>query len=135
MTIDILDPSGKVVRSFAGAVEKKKEDEDATVDDDEPKAPPKPAMKAGLNRYTWDMHTPGYTEFKGMIFWAGRNRGPVALPGQYQVRLTVDGQTQVQPAEVRLDRGSRTSRKPTFRKGSSSRPRSATRSARPMTRC
>ena len=103
LTIDILDPDGKLVRSFAGAVEKKKEDEDAPEDEDEPKAPPKPAMKAGLNRYTWDMHYPGFTEFKGMIFWAARNRGPLALPGQYQVRLTVDGKTQVQPAEIRLD--------------------------------
>ncbi len=103
LTIDILDPDGKLVRSFAGAVEKKKEDEDAADDDDDPKAPPKPAMKAGLNRYTWDMHTPGYTEFKGMIFWAERNRGPMALPGHYRVRLTVDGKTQVQPAEIRLD--------------------------------
>jgi hypothetical protein len=103
LTIDILDPDGKLVRSFAGAVEKKKEDEDSAEDDDEPKAPPKPAMKAGLNRYTWDMHYPGFTEFKGMIFWAARNRGPLALPGQYQVRLTVDGKTEVQPAEIRLD--------------------------------
>jgi hypothetical protein len=103
LTIDILDPSGKVVRSFVGGVEKKKEDEDAADDDDDPKAPPKPAMKAGLNRYTWDLHYPGYTEFKGMIFWAERNRGPMALPGPYQVRLTVDGQTQTQPAEVRID--------------------------------
>ena len=39
----------------------------------------------------------------GMIFWAARNRGPLALPGQYQVRLTADGEVQTQPAEVRLD--------------------------------
>jgi hypothetical protein len=49
------------------------------------------------------MHYPGFTEFKGMIFWAGRNRGPLALPGDYQVRLTVDGQTEVQPVQIRLD--------------------------------
>ena len=104
LTIDILDASGKVIRTFTGAAEKeKKEGEDAADDDDEPKPAPKPAIKAGLNRYTWDMHYPGFTEFKGMIFWAARNRGPLALPGQYQVRLTVDGQTQVQPAEIRLD--------------------------------
>jgi photosystem II stability/assembly factor-like uncharacterized protein len=109
LTIDILDSSGKVIRSFQGKAEdaKKKEGEDAAADDDddddEPKAPPKPAIKAGLNRYTWDMHYPGFTEFKGMIFWAARNRGPEALPGQYRVRLTVDGQVQEQPAEIRLD--------------------------------
>jgi hypothetical protein len=105
LTIDVLDPSGKVIRSFQGAAEdpKKKEDEDAAEDEDEPKAAPKPAIKPGLNRYTWDMHYPGFTEFKGMIFWAARNRGPLALPGQYRVRLTVDGQVREQPAEIRLD--------------------------------
>jgi len=105
LTIEILDSSGKVIRTFEGAAEdpKKKEGEDADDDDDGPKPPPKPSIKPGLNRYTWDMHYPGFTEFKGMIFWAARNRGPTALPGQYQVRLSVDGQAQVQPAEIRLD--------------------------------
>ncbi|MFL6786317.1 MAG: VPS10 domain-containing protein [Sphingomicrobium sp.] len=105
LTIDILDSSGKVIRSFQGAAEKeKKEGEEADADDDfGPKPVPKPSIKPGLNRYTWDMHYPGFTEFKGMVFWAGRNRGPLALPGQYQVRLTVDGQAQLQPAEIRLD--------------------------------
>jgi len=104
LTIDILDSSGKLVRSFVGAVEdpKKKEGEDGD-DEDGPKPAPKPTLKAGLNRYTWDMRYPGFTEFKGMIFWAARNRGPLAVPGQYQVRLTADGQTLTQPAEIRLD--------------------------------
>jgi hypothetical protein len=106
LKIDILDSAGKVVRSFEGAAEKpKKEGEDAADDDDfGPKPVPKPTIKPGLNRYTWDMHYPGFTEFKGMIFWAARNRGPLALPGQYQLRLTVDGESEVQPAEIRLDR-------------------------------
>jgi len=105
LTIDILDSSGKVVRSFEGAAEKPKKEGEGGGDDEDfgPKPVPKPTIKPGLNRYTWDMHYPGFTEFKGRIFWAGRNRGPLALPGQYQVRLTVDGQTQVQPAEIRLD--------------------------------
>jgi len=106
LTIDILDPAGKVIRTFTGAPEdpKKKEGDDADDDDDNgPKPAPKPTIKGGLNRYTWDMHYPGFTEFKGMIFWAARNRGPLALPGQYRVRLTADGEVQTQPAEVRLD--------------------------------
>lgn len=104
LTIEILDGSGKVIRSFTGAAEKeKKEGEEAADDEDEPKAAPKPAIKPGLNRYTWDMHYPGFTEFKGMVFWAARNRGPLAIPGRYTVRLAVDGQIQEQPAEIRLD--------------------------------
>ncbi|MEA3066774.1 MAG: hypothetical protein QOK41_181 [Sphingomonadales bacterium] len=105
LTLDILDSSGKLVRSFTGtAVEEKKKEEGAdSGDDDEDKPDPKPTMKAGLNRFTWDMHYPGFTEFKGMIFWAARNRGPLALPGTYQARLTVDGAAQTQPIEIRLD--------------------------------
>jgi photosystem II stability/assembly factor-like uncharacterized protein len=105
LTIDILDPAGKVIRSFEGAPEPAKKEDEAGADDEdgEPKPAPKPTIKPGLNRYTWDMHYPGFTEFKGMILWSARNRGPLAVPGQYQVRLTADGKTQVQPAEIRLD--------------------------------
>lgn len=105
LAIDILDDQDKVIRSFEGAAEdpKKKEGDEAEDEDDEPKPVPKPSIKPGMNRYTWDMHYPGFTEFKGMIFWAARNRGPLALPGRYKVRLTVDGQVQEQPFEIRLD--------------------------------
>jgi hypothetical protein len=107
LTLEILDPSGKVIRTFEGAVEKDKKDEEEAAagedDEDEDKAPPKPGMKAGLNRYTWDMHYPGYTEFKGMVLWAGANRGPLALPGTYRARLTVDGRATAQPFEIRMD--------------------------------
>ena len=104
LRIDILDPAGKLIRSFAGAAEdKKKAKEEEGEDDSGPKPAPKPAIKPGLNRFTWDMHYPGFTEFKGMIFWAARNRGPLALPGHYQVRLVVDGETQLVPAEILID--------------------------------
>lgn len=104
LRIDILDPAGNLVRSFPGAAEdKKKATEDEADDDFGPKPAPKPSIKPGLNRFTWDMHYPGFTEFKGMIFWAARNRGPLALPGQFQVRLVVDGETQLVPAEILLD--------------------------------
>jgi photosystem II stability/assembly factor-like uncharacterized protein len=63
-------------------------------DDDEDDGPPKTptaAMKAGMNRFTWNMRHPGYTVFDGMIFWAASNRGVAALPGSYRARLIVDG--------------------------------------------
>ena len=46
----------------------------------------------GLNRVTWDLRYPGATTFPGMILWGATTNGPPALPGTYQVRLTVDGQ-------------------------------------------
>jgi hypothetical protein len=39
---------------------------------------------------TWDMRYPGPTTFDGMILWAAGSNGPIAVPGTYQVRLTVD---------------------------------------------
>ena len=40
----------------------------------------------------------------GMILWgASKNSGPVALPGKYQARLTVDGKTVAQDFEIRMD--------------------------------
>ena len=36
-----------------------------------------------------------------MILWGATTNGPTALPGLYQVRLTVDGQSQTQPLTIR----------------------------------
>ncbi len=46
---------------------------------------------------------PGATDFPGLIMWAASSRGPLAAPGSYQVRLTVDGQTETQPFAVRRE--------------------------------
>jgi len=104
LKLDILDGSGMLVRSFTGGMTAEKKAEAGESDDDfGPKPEPKPSMKAGLNRFTWDMRYAGFTEFPKMIMWAARNRGPVAVPGAYQARLTVDGQVQTVPLEIRLD--------------------------------
>ena len=47
-------------------------------------------MRIGVNRFTWDMRHPGATTFNGLIMWSAGTNGPLALPGTYQVRLTVD---------------------------------------------
>jgi hypothetical protein len=49
-----------------------------------------PTARVGTNRMTWDMRYPGPTTFDGMILWAAGSNGPIAVPGTYQVRLTVD---------------------------------------------
>ena len=56
---------------------------------------------AGLQSVTWDLRYPGATTFPGMILWGGNTAGPLAAPGTYQVRLTVDGRAQTQPFTVR----------------------------------
>ncbi|MBI1875219.1 MAG: glycosyl hydrolase [Acidobacteria bacterium] len=63
--------------------------------------PPTTSMAAGLNRFTWDVQYEGATTFPGMILWGATTNGPTALPGTYQVRLTVDGRAQTQPLIVK----------------------------------
>ena len=60
---------------------------------DEGFRPPAPRVdvKAGMNRFTWDMRYAGARDFPGLIMWAGSTRGPLAPPGRYTVKLTLDG--------------------------------------------
>jgi hypothetical protein len=53
-------------------------------------------VKAGMNRFAWDMRYAGAKDFPNMILWAGSTRGPLAPPGTYQARLTAAGETQTQ---------------------------------------
>ncbi|MCG6958241.1 MAG: glycosyl hydrolase, partial [Gemmatimonadetes bacterium] len=51
----------------------------------------RPENKAGVNTFTgWDMRYPDAHRFNGMVLWAAGTTGPMAPPGAYQVRLTVD---------------------------------------------
>jgi photosystem II stability/assembly factor-like uncharacterized protein len=61
------------------------------------------SAEAGLNRFVWDQRYADATRFPGLIMWAGSTTGPRAVPGAYQVKLTVDGKTQTQNFEVRKD--------------------------------
>src|SRR5580700_6736728 len=100
--LEILDASGKVIRKYSSS-ELERLDEPPGPDDKKPEKEIKP--EAGLNRFVWDLryeeahHVPGY------YLWAYDSGalGPVAVPGQYQVRLTVGGESQVAPLEVKLD--------------------------------
>jgi hypothetical protein len=106
VTMEFLDPQGKVIRAFTGtpADAERKPPADGGADEG-PRRPPEPhpAVAAGLNRLTWDMRYPGATDFPGLIMWAGSSRGPLAAPGAYQVRVTADGQADTQPFAIRRE--------------------------------
>jgi photosystem II stability/assembly factor-like uncharacterized protein len=57
----------------------------------------------GLNRFVWDMRYADAARFPGLILWSGEMRGPLAVPGTYQLRLTVGGKTLTESFEVRKD--------------------------------
>jgi hypothetical protein len=98
VTIEILDPRGQVVNTYSGVPAKEGEKPAAPPSDEEyfrPRAATVP-VKAGVNRFVWDMRYANAKDFPNMILWAGSTRGPLAPPGSYQVRLTAAGETRAQ---------------------------------------
>ena len=69
-----------------------------------------PAATTGMHRFTWDMRYPDAHGIEGGTFLAGGNlRGPVAVPGTYQVRLKTGGETLGQSLRIVADPRSQTS--------------------------
>jgi photosystem II stability/assembly factor-like uncharacterized protein len=100
--LEILDATGRVIRKYSSA-EYNTLEEPPDPDDKKPEKQLKP--EAGLNRFVWDLRyeearrVPGYYLYE---YGSGAG-GPVAVPGNYQVRLTVGGQTRTAPFELKLD--------------------------------
>src|SRR5262252_9264141 len=99
---EILDASGKVIREYS-SMEYDSLEEPLDPDDKKPEKQLKP--DAGLNRFVWDLryeearHVPGYYLWE----YGSGARGPVAVPGHYQVRLTVGTKTQTADFDLKLD--------------------------------
>ncbi len=100
--IEILDGKGNLVRAYS-SLETEPIDEPLDPDDKKPEKEIKP--EAGLNRFVWDLRYEEAHRVPGYYLWEYGDgaRGPVAAPGQYQLRLTVGGQSQVSPFELKLD--------------------------------
>ena len=60
-------------------------------------------VEEGLNRFVWNMRYPDAEDFKGMILWWGSTTGPLAKPGTYKVKLTVEGQSMESEFEILAD--------------------------------
>jgi photosystem II stability/assembly factor-like uncharacterized protein len=109
VTLEFFDAAGKSIKKFSSkATESAAAGAPApAADDDEgpriPTGPVRVAANAGLNRFVWDMRYPDASSFPGMIYWAGMTRGPVAVPGSYSVKLTVDGKTYSQQFVIQKD--------------------------------
>jgi hypothetical protein len=103
VTLTILDEAGNEVRSYSNEeVSREKfsrmevREYSVTADDEEPRA----LVSKGLNRFIWDMRYPNVSAIPGVPPVLIK---PIAKPGTYQVRLTVDGETQVQSFELKAN--------------------------------
>jgi len=119
VTLDILDRDGKVIRTFNAKPEAKPDTKpDAKQEDSEDKESeaaadpdggrrsrpdPKLTLTKGLNRFVWDLRYEKAKKLPRMILWSGDPVGPMAVSGDYQVRLTVGAETATAPLHVLPD--------------------------------
>ena len=110
VTIEITDSMGKLVRKYSSADPIEPIDPMLNI----PKYWPRPAQvlktDAGMHRFLWDLH---YTPIPGIppsypIAAVAHNTAPAptspwVMPGQYTVKLTVNGKAYSQPLTVRMD--------------------------------
>lgn len=55
--------------------------------------------QTGMNRFIWNMRYPDAERVPGAVLWGGMLSGPVAVPGIYQVKLTVGEKSMTQKWE------------------------------------
>jgi hypothetical protein len=60
-------------------------------------------VRAGLNRFVWNLRYPDTREVKDVVNDEGSTQGPVVAPGTYTLRLTVRGQPYTHTFVVRGD--------------------------------
>ncbi|MGD8337447.1 MAG: hypothetical protein PVJ29_10120 [Desulfobacterales bacterium] len=75
---------------------------------------PKATVSKGLNRFIWDMRYPNVSRVPGLPPVV---LNPIAKPGTYQVRLTVDGKSQTQEFELKINPNETYTREQTDEKG------------------
>ena len=56
-----------------------------------------------MNRFAWDFRYDAPAQIPGAFYVGDPPRGPLVIPGTYQVKLTVKGKTQTAPLEVTID--------------------------------
>jgi photosystem II stability/assembly factor-like uncharacterized protein len=100
--IEILDAIGNVIRDYSSQ-KTEQPDEPPDPDDKKPEKEIKP--EAGLNLFVWDLRYEEANRVPGYFLWEYNDgaKGPLAVPGNYQVRLTANGKTSTAPLEVKID--------------------------------
>ncbi|MBV9624879.1 MAG: glycosyl hydrolase [Acidobacteria bacterium] len=101
ITLDILDSSGKLVRHYSSKPKEKFEQPPEWPDLERP--PELLPTSAGMNRFPWNLRYESPTEIPGAFYADNGPEGPIVLPGTYTLKLTVSGNTQTVPAEIKLD--------------------------------
>src|SRR6202040_3137588 len=106
ITLAIYDTAGQLVRQFSSKPEPASTEPPPNVPDYWLARPEPLSKNAGMHRFVWDLHygSPPALRHEYPISalygnTPGEPLGALALPGKYEVRLTVNGRTLKQPLE------------------------------------
>ena len=117
VSLSILDEQGNEVRSFGSdelPTQRFSAIEGREYSGGQDAGPVNTGVSMGLNRFVWDMRYPSVSAMPGV---PPVNFKPIAKPGAYQVRLTVDGESQVYPFELKMNPNETYTREQTDAKG------------------
>ena len=94
ITLSYLTKQGDTIKSFTTKGTKEKNN--------------KLEVENGSNVHSWNMRGDGAERLKGMILWWGSTAAPMAVPGEYEVVLTVDDKSYAKPFTIIPDGNSET---------------------------
>jgi len=110
VTLEIFDDKDQLVRRYSSDDKPPMVDENSlTVPSYWIRPPQILSAKAGSHRFIWDLRYPPKAGGKGGYTMAAiykdtpSAQGPMVLPGQYTVKLTVEGKSYAQPLTVKAD--------------------------------
>ncbi len=89
-SLEIFDSKGELIKKFSTKPDKKAKEEELKI-------------KAGINRFVWNMRYSNAEGFDGLIMWAGGLNGPKAAPGNYKAKLTVNEKSMETNFEILKD--------------------------------
>jgi photosystem II stability/assembly factor-like uncharacterized protein len=88
ISLEFADQNGKVIKTLTNFAKEKKDSLE---------------VKEGTNMFVWNMRYEDAKTFDGMILWWANTSGPRAVPGNYQVKLKVDGDSIIQDFTILKD--------------------------------
>jgi photosystem II stability/assembly factor-like uncharacterized protein len=117
VSLEILDADGNVVRAFSQdeiPTERFLSFDNRGYEQELVTGQPGATVSRGLNRFIWDMRYPSVPDIPGVPPVLIK---PIAKPGTYQVRLTVNGESQTQSFELNMNPNETYTREETDEKG------------------
>jgi photosystem II stability/assembly factor-like uncharacterized protein len=88
--LEFMESDGDVIKTFSNKKDRKNPS-------------PVAETKEGMNRFVWNMRYPDAKKVPNAVMWGGRHIGPKAVPGEYKVKMTLNGKSQTQSFNILKD--------------------------------